>query len=130
MLKARNSISATAPHADPAGGAYSGPPDHLDLRGPTSKGREGRKVGREGRGRREGRTIPALFSTTSSPGRIRTPMFRTYALALWLIYKNARSRCWAERRFPSILYIHTYIHTNLYSAKNRENVSEALAQDD
>ena len=33
MLKARNSISATAPHADPAGGAYSGPPDHLDLRG-------------------------------------------------------------------------------------------------
>ena len=27
-------------------------------------------------------------------------------------------------------YIHTYIHTNLYSAKNRENESEALAQDD
>jgi len=25
---------------------------------------------------------------------------------------------------------HTYIHTNLYSAKNRENESEALAQDD
>jgi len=24
----------------------------------------------------------------------------------------------------------TYIHTNLYSAKNRENESEALAQDD
>jgi len=27
-------------------------------------------------------------------------------------------------------FIHTYIHTNLYSAKNRENESEALAQDD
>ena len=26
--------------------------------------------------------------------------------------------------------IHTYIHTNLYSAKNRENESEVLAQDD
>ena len=26
--------------------------------------------------------------------------------------------------------MHTYIHTNLYSAKNRENESEALAQDD
>jgi len=25
-------------------------------------------------------------------------------------------------------YIHTYLHTNLYSAKNRENESEALAQ--
>jgi len=27
-------------------------------------------------------------------------------------------------------YIHPYIHTNLYSAKNRENESEALIQDD
>ena len=27
-------------------------------------------------------------------------------------------------------YIHTHIHTHLYSAKNRENESEALAQDD
>jgi len=27
-------------------------------------------------------------------------------------------------------YIHIYIHTNLYSTKNRENESEALAQDD
>jgi len=26
--------------------------------------------------------------------------------------------------------IHTYIHTNLYSAKNRENEPEALAQED
>ena len=26
--------------------------------------------------------------------------------------------------------VHTYIHTNLYSDKNRENESEALAQDD
>jgi len=28
------------------------------------------------------------------------------------------------------VHIRTYIHTNLYSAKNRENESEALAQDD
>jgi len=27
-------------------------------------------------------------------------------------------------------FIHTYIHTNLYSAKNSENESEVLAQDD
>jgi len=28
------------------------------------------------------------------------------------------------------VHIRTYIHTNLYSAKNRENESEVLAQDD
>jgi len=27
-------------------------------------------------------------------------------------------------------YIHTYVHANLHSYKNRENESEALAQDD
>ena len=32
-------------------------------------------------------------------------------------------------RLRPISYIHTYIHTNLYSAKNRENAPEALAQD-
>jgi len=35
-------------------GAYSAPPDLLDLRGPTSNGREERKDGREGQGRRKG----------------------------------------------------------------------------
>jgi len=36
---------------DPAGGAYSAPPDPLTgFKGPTSKGREGRKDGREGQG--------------------------------------------------------------------------------
>jgi len=43
---------------DPAGGAYSAPPDPLaEFKGPTSKGREGRGgVGRESEGReREGR---------------------------------------------------------------------------
>ena len=43
---------------DPAGGAYSAPPDPLaEFKGPTSKGREGRGgVGREREGReREGR---------------------------------------------------------------------------
>jgi len=34
-----------------------------------------------------------------------------------------------RRRHLSV-NMHTYIHTNLYSAKNRENESEALAQDD
>jgi len=38
---------------DPAGGAYSAPPDHLaGLRGPTSKGREGEKIGK-GKKRKE-----------------------------------------------------------------------------
>jgi len=37
---------------DPAGGAYSAPPDPLaGFKGPTSKGREGR----EGKGHREGK---------------------------------------------------------------------------
>jgi len=37
---------------DPAGGAYSAPPDPLaGLRGPTSKGRGGRLGGGKGRGR-------------------------------------------------------------------------------
>jgi len=34
--------------------AYSAPPDLLDLRGPTSNGREERKDRREGQGRRKG----------------------------------------------------------------------------
>jgi len=29
-----------------------------------------------------------------------------------------------------VIYIHIHIHTNLYRAKNRENESEALVQDD
>jgi len=33
-----------------------------------------------------------------------------------------------HRAVASAVNIHTYIHTNLYSAKNRENESEALAQ--
>jgi len=37
---------------DPAGGAYSAPPDPLaGFQGPTSKGREGKERGREGEGR-------------------------------------------------------------------------------
>jgi len=39
---------------DPAGGAYSAPPD-LYLRGPTFKGREGRERGRLGKGEGKGR---------------------------------------------------------------------------
>jgi len=40
---------------DPAGGAYSAPPDLLSgLRGPTSKGRRGNGKGRRGRRGREG----------------------------------------------------------------------------
>ena len=54
---------------DPAGAAYSTPPDLLaGLRGPTSKGRgrEGRGEGKEGRGRegegREGDETPPLHA--------------------------------------------------------------------
>jgi len=40
---------------EPAGGAYSAPPDPLAaLKRPTSKGRGGRRVEKEGKGRREG----------------------------------------------------------------------------
>jgi len=41
--------------SDPAGRAYSAPPDSpAGLKGPTSKGREGRKDGREGENGVEG----------------------------------------------------------------------------
>jgi len=51
---------------DPAGGAYSAPPDLLaGLRGPTSKGREGDEgSGREGEGKEKGK--PG-FPTSSRP---------------------------------------------------------------
>jgi len=56
-FKAKMHLSAP----DPAGGAYSAPPDSLALfKGPTSKGREGKE--REGKRRvgkgREGRVAP------------------------------------------------------------------------
>ena len=46
----QKSISAGAPSPDPAGGAYSAPPDPLAaFKGPTTKGRgEGGKKGRGG----------------------------------------------------------------------------------
>ena len=49
---------------DPAGGAYSAPPDPLaEFKGPTSKGREGRGgVGREREGRGRGRTPSFLLT--------------------------------------------------------------------
>ena len=55
-LNAPNSISAP----DPAGGAYSAPPDSLaGFKGPTSKEREGRGTeageGGEGRGKEKGK---------------------------------------------------------------------------
>jgi len=68
---------------EPAGGAHSAPPHSLAVfKGPTSKGKEGRKTGEKGKGEgkggrgreregkkggSEGRTIPTLFSSTSSP---------------------------------------------------------------
>jgi len=61
---------------DPAGEAYSAPPVPLaGFKGAYSKGRETRKAGVEGQGRRERvekgrgkekRTMPALFCSTSS----------------------------------------------------------------
>jgi len=51
---------------DPAGGAYSAPPDPIaGLRGPTSKGRGGDWKGREPRGV-EG-TRPHLFTLPPNP---------------------------------------------------------------
>jgi len=35
-----------------------------------------------------------------------------------------------QKRETPNSYTYIHIHTNLYSAKNRENESEALAQDD
>ena len=61
---------------DPAGGAYSAPPDPLaGLRGPTSKGRGGngkeREVGGDGKGRgsigRGGDETPPLYSPPPNP---------------------------------------------------------------
>jgi len=43
-------------------------------------------------------------------------------------YSDNRASARFERLLLSLL--HTYIRTNLYSAKNRENEYEALAQDD
>ena len=41
---------------DPAGGAYSAPPDHLAVFiGPTSKGKGGKEGGRGGEGERKGK---------------------------------------------------------------------------
>jgi len=54
--------------ADPAGGAYSAPPDPLaGFKGPTSKGKggEGRGEGREGRER--GREGPHQFGGPRAP---------------------------------------------------------------
>jgi len=36
----------------------------------------------------------------------------------------------SKTRYDRIANTHTCIHTNLYSAKNHEDESEALAQDD
>jgi len=59
---------------DPARGAYSTPPDLLDLRGPTSKGREeGRKErATEGRGHiplRQGEGFPPNLKANFARGR-------------------------------------------------------------
>ena len=43
---------------DPAGRAYSAPPDPLaGFKGPTSKGKEGRKKGGKGKGGEEGLSL-------------------------------------------------------------------------
>ena len=45
---------------------------------------------------------------------------------------NLHACTWAEFRGLVLKFApqYIYIHTNLYSAKNRENESEALTQDD
>jgi len=46
---------------DPAGGAYSTPPDPRCIEGPTSKGRDGN--GRGGKGKERGRDLLDLCQT-------------------------------------------------------------------
>ena len=61
---------------DPAGGAYSAPPDPLaGFKGPTSKGREGKGTGREGRGGkgREGEAGEDRGHSTCLPPRFDNP---------------------------------------------------------
>ena len=71
---------------DPAGGAYSAPPDPLAaIRGPTSKGRGGKGRGGEGRGGewrggeggREGRISP--YQSTFASGAHGCNWFQTTA---------------------------------------------------
>jgi len=53
---------------DPAGGAHSAPP-YVDLRGPTSKGKEGSgtEKGRDKRGKGEGSYNPLHYKFLASP---------------------------------------------------------------
>jgi len=64
--------------------------------------------------------ISALAS--SSPAQLAA----VSALSATIGVQNTRNHL----RPSSSSYTRTYVHTNLYSAKNRENESEALAQDD
>jgi len=65
--------------------------------------------------------ISALAS--SSPAQLAA----VSALSATIGVQNTRNH---HLRPSSSSYTRTYVHTNLYSAKNRENESEALAQDD
>jgi len=77
--------------ADPAGGAYSAPPDPLaGLKGPTSKGRGGERregIGGKGRGMRgEGEVAPSLSQIPGS-----APDFSI--LSKVFIFLKVRSPC-------------------------------------
>ena len=65
--------------------------------------------------------ISALAS--SSPAQLAA----VSALSATIGVQNTRNHL---RPSSSSSYTRTYVHTNLYSATNRENESEALAQDD
>jgi len=59
------------------------------------------------------------------------PVFRTSTVVV-KAFTTTVSDIIAKMRLALFGHAHTYmyIHTNLYSGKNRENESEALAQDD
>jgi len=61
-------------------------------------------------------------------GYMRLEIWRKIGLSVdWCLCTALRTRSGACYCWDSI--VHTYIHTNLYSAKNRENESEELALD-
>ena len=71
-LNASNSISTGAPPQTPLGELTSASPDHLDLSGSTSKGREGKERERRG-GTKRGREEKGSEGKSVMEGDERTP---------------------------------------------------------
>ena len=81
---------------DPAGGAYSAPPDPLaGFKGPTSKGREG---GREGKGREKGGKREEGKGKGRDPPQSTPPVKKSWIGLAWRLCV-----CLSERIFVNIL---------------------------